>query len=129
MTDPVPHDLRAIARDVPLLRIGADTTRDDALATPMLGSWNGCELGVARFSGQPPWEKHAADELVYVIAGSIEIRLLTAAGPRDLTLTEGQLLVVPADTWHRSFAADEVTLLFGTPSEGNEHSFAEDPRA
>ena len=98
-------------------------------ASRSLGALNRNELGVARFSGRPPWEKHAEDELIYVVDGAVEITLWKDAQPEVFALASGSLVVIPAETWHRSFAEDFVTLLFATPSEGNQSSFADDPRS
>jgi hypothetical protein len=31
--------------------------------------------------------------------------------------------------WHRQFAPNGVAMLYGTPTETSEHSFADDPRS
>lgn len=97
-------------------------------AMSSLGSLNRCELGLARFSGQPPWERHPDDELLYVLDGSIEITLLTEPDTTQVLLGAGSLLVVPGGVWHRSLVSESVTLLFATSSEGNASSLADDPR-
>lgn len=97
-------------------------------AAPLLGSFNQCELRVARFSGQPPWEKHPDEELLYVLDGTVTITLLTDSGPSAVSLHAGSLFVMPSRTWHRSLAAERVTVLVATSSQGNESSMADDPR-
>jgi hypothetical protein len=38
-------------------------------------------------------------------------------------LAAGDLAVVPKGCWHRNEASDGVTMLFRTPSDGNQHSW------
>lgn len=123
------HRLAELAEGLATLDLAQGPTHDEAMAAAKnLGDFAGLDLGLARFRGRPPWEKHIEDELLYVVDGSVEVTLLSQGGPERIELREGSLLVVPAGTWHRSNAAESVTLLFATPREGNESSFAEDPR-
>lgn len=125
-----PHDLAPLLRTLPTLNLTAETTAEEAMAAHrMLGSFNQWEIGLVRFAGQPPWERHPDDELLHVLDGEVELTLLTDPGPARVTLRASSLLVVPRGVWHRSFARTQVALIFVTPSQGNEHSFAEDPRS
>ena len=124
----VPHPLYALAEALPLLDLNAGPTREEAQAASReLGGLGDRSLGLARFRGQPPWERHAEDELLIVLAGELELTLRTAEGDQVEQLGAGDLFVVPAGVWHRSCAVDEVTLVYGTPTEGNASS-ADDPR-
>ena len=125
-----PHDLRSLTSDVVTLAMTPDTTEEEAVAaTRMLGSLNRCAVGLVRFSGQPPWERHPDDELLHVLDGEVEFTLLTDSGPACVTLRTNSLFVMPRGVWHRSLARAPVTVLYITSSDGNEHSLAEDPRA
>lgn len=91
--------------------------------------FHGCTTGVASFRGRPPWELHNdGDELLHVLAGECELTVLEPAGPALRTLRGGDLVVVPQGCWHRNDAPTGVTMLFITPSAGNDHSW-DHPRA
>ncbi len=123
------QDLQSLTSALPTLKITPETTPPEAAAAPrILGSFNQCSLGLVRFSGQPPWELHPDDELLHVLDGEVQLTLLTDSGPDRIRLRPNSLYVVPWGIWHRSLARAPVTLIFGTSSEGNKHSFAEDPR-
>jgi mannose-6-phosphate isomerase-like protein (cupin superfamily) len=124
------HDIPAMLRDLPLLTITAITTEEDAFAAERrLASFNQCIVGLVRYLGQSPWERHpGGDELLHVLEGEIDVTVLTDSGPVCETVRVGSVCVVPRGLWHRPAARAAVTLLYMTPAEGNEHSFAEDPR-
>jgi mannose-6-phosphate isomerase-like protein (cupin superfamily) len=89
--------------------------------------FHGCGCGVGAIVGRPPWERHnGGDELLLVLSGSSRLTVLLPDGPFSETLQPGALAVVPRGTWHSNDAPDGVTMLYLTPSEGNEHSW-EDP--
>jgi mannose-6-phosphate isomerase-like protein (cupin superfamily) len=124
------HDLKALLPTLPELRITPNTTFEEAMAAHrMLSTFNQCQLGVVRYEGEVPWERHPeGDELLYVLEGTIAVTILTATTAVDTILTAGALLVVPQGLWHRPRPQAIATLLFATPTQGNEHSFAVDPR-
>jgi mannose-6-phosphate isomerase-like protein (cupin superfamily) len=90
--------------------------------------FHGCLCGVASFVGQPPWELHnGGDELLHVLAGACELTILADGAEETRSLRPGDVVLVPKGRWHRSHAADGVTLLFMTPRRGGKHSWS-DPR-
>src|SRR5688572_26806122 len=97
MPDFEAHDLRDALRDAPVLRIGSGGTREEAdAAFPRLDDFNQGGVFVGRFTGLSPWERHmAADELLYIVDGEVEITVLTDAGPRVAVATAGSIFVVP----------------------------------
>jgi mannose-6-phosphate isomerase-like protein (cupin superfamily) len=112
-----PHDLREAVRDLP------------ALDLRRLGSFDRATIGVFRFSGSAPWERHPdGDELILVLEGGGEITVLTEDGPVRAELRPGRLFVCPRGLWHRPVATPSMTALYVTPFEGSEHSWADDPR-
>jgi mannose-6-phosphate isomerase-like protein (cupin superfamily) len=123
------YDINAILSNVPPLVITDETTGEEAdAAVGVLSNLNGSLLGVMRFSGQTPWERHSkADELLHVLEGAVKITILTNTEPVQLTLKAGQVFIVPQGLWHRQYAHSLVTLLFATPTP-SDISFAEDPR-
>ncbi len=94
-----------------------------------LGMLDQCTVGVFRFSGQTPWERHpAGDELLCALDGDVDITVLTDGGPVQTTVRAGSVFICPRGLWHRQLARRGATHLYATPLEGSEHSWADDPR-
>jgi mannose-6-phosphate isomerase-like protein (cupin superfamily) len=90
--------------------------------------FHGCTGGLGSFVGRPPWERHnGGDELLFILSGSSRLTVLEPGRPSSRVLGVGALAVVPRGTWHSNDAPEGVTMLYLTPSEGNEHSW-EDPK-
>jgi mannose-6-phosphate isomerase-like protein (cupin superfamily) len=123
-------DLKSALESVSKLEITAQTTTDDASAAmQMLGDFNQCAIGLACFSGWTPWERHPDDELLYILDGEVDLKVI---GERDrsankFTLSAGSIFIVSQHRWHRQHSGAGVKLLFVTSKQGNEHS-EEDPR-
>jgi mannose-6-phosphate isomerase-like protein (cupin superfamily) len=124
-----PVEILAALKGVPELKLSSATTAKDAEAAfPQLAVLNGSGVNVGRFQGQAPWERHAAaEELLHVLDGSMEITLLTDRDPVKATIRAGMVFVVPKGHWHKLYTASTVTLLSVTP-KGTEVSGADDPR-
>ncbi len=124
------HDLNAALLTLGELRIGDDTSEQEAAAAmQMLSSFNRCAIGLVRFSGETPWERHLDDEFLHVLEGEIELTLLPASGDAlRSTLRAGSVCVVPRGLWHRQNARATTALMFATSEAGNETSDAADPR-
>jgi mannose-6-phosphate isomerase-like protein (cupin superfamily) len=124
------HDIRDALKGVGVLAITPAMTEEDAMAAMRpIGTFNQCLLGLTRFSGQTPWERHpGGDELLQVLDGDVDVTVLTDEGRMHATLRPGSVCVVPSGLWHRQHAVRGVALLFATPVEGGETSWAEDPR-
>ncbi len=92
--------------------------------------FNDSTCGIGCFVGQPPWECHTTgDELLHVLAGESELTTFDDTGARTTkTLGTGAVVVVPRGCWHRNKAPNGVTMLYITPTLGNLHSWADDPR-
>jgi mannose-6-phosphate isomerase-like protein (cupin superfamily) len=89
-------------------------------------SFNRCTGGVAAFRGRPPWEFHGGgDELLFIFKGESELTVLKQGGHIVRTLSPGQLAIVPKGHWHSNNAPGGVTMLWITPTEGNDHSWDE----
>jgi quercetin dioxygenase-like cupin family protein len=96
----------------------------------IVGEFNHCGVFAVRFSARPPWERHpAGDELLYVLQGEVELSVLAPAGPEQIALCAGSVFIVPRGLWHRSSPRGCASMFGVTPTEGSEHSWAEDPRA
>jgi quercetin dioxygenase-like cupin family protein len=74
---------------------------------------NDAVLRVARLRGEFPWHTHDEDELFLCIEGEFRVEL---EGRDAVTLSDGQIFVVPRGLRHRPVAdRDAVTLLFERP--------------
>src|SRR5262245_12558184 len=94
-----------------------------------LASFNGCTVGVSRFSTHPLWERHpAGDELLQVFEGELDITVLTPEGPVESTLRPGAVFVVPKGLWHSPRPRGMVTLLYVGKTKGTQISNDKDPR-
>ena len=62
------------------------------------------------FTGHSPWEHHPEDELLIIVDGATELILWCDGEEERATLSTGELLVVPARTWHRFETAGVRTI-------------------
>jgi len=67
----------------------------------------------AKIQGEFPWHSHAGeDELFLVVKGSLVIRFRDG----DVSLSEGELLVVPRGVEHAPVAENECHLMLFEPA-------------
>ncbi len=121
------HDMTSIAADLAELRLDAPTPETMTGCMRVLETFNQCALGVIRFAGVTPWERHPDDEFLYVLEGEVELTILADGRRRCETLSAGCAGVVPAGAWHRQSAPAGVALAYVTSREGTEHSDAVTP--
>jgi mannose-6-phosphate isomerase-like protein (cupin superfamily) len=77
---------------------------------------------ITHYSGNSEWERHLnGDELVQIIEGETSLILLTAGNETTHLLTQGELLVVPKNIWHRFESPKGVKVMTVTP-QPTEHS-------
>ena len=78
----IAHDIRATLKDLPLLAITPSTTEEDAMAAERkLASFNQCMVGLVRYVGQPPWERHpGGDELLHILEGEVDLEACRRLG-------------------------------------------------
>src|SRR5215470_9026818 len=124
------HDLGAALRRLSPLTVTGATTEAEAKASfAKLDDFGQGGIFLAKFSGQTPWERHRnGDELVHVLAGEVDLTVLTETEPVTLTLAAGSIFVVPLGLWHRQLARSPVTLLTATP-QPTDLSHLDDPRS
>lgn len=85
----------------------------------IVARYNGNEVRLVRIEGEFVWHSHArTDELFLVIKGAFDMDL----PDRTVSLSEGDLIVVPRGTEHRPRASSECLLLVmdaeGEPNTG-----------
>jgi len=118
------HCLRAIADQLPKLVVTPDLDAETGLqALKVLGTFNGCMVGLVHYSGETAWERHAAgDELLYILEGEAELTALTSDGPISVRASAGDLIEIPRGIWHSQVTLAPVKLLFITQGSGTESS-------
>jgi len=124
-------DLPAARAGLEPLAITRDTTEAEANgAIRELGWLEDRLVGVMRFSGATPWERHPeGDELLHVLDGAIDVTVLAEAGPVHVSVAAGGVFVCPRGLWHRQRPKTAAaTLFFATPTATTEASWADDPR-
>jgi len=77
---------------------------------------------VSHWAGRGEWERHPADEVVMVLEGRARAFLVQDGKEVEHALREGQLIVIPENTWHR-FETANVKILTVTPRP-TEHQVA-----
>jgi mannose-6-phosphate isomerase-like protein (cupin superfamily) len=87
-------------------------------------------IGVAKFSGEGPWERHVSgDEIVQVVDGAATLHIMFDDGPQSFALKAGMVVIVPQGNWHRFEAPNGVSLMATTPQPTQHLTFAiDDPR-
>jgi mannose-6-phosphate isomerase-like protein (cupin superfamily) len=75
------------------------------------------------------WEVHPeGDEIVFLVAGAIDLVLDMPRGPEVVELTAGRAVVVPAGAWHTAVVRSPGLALHVTYGAGTDHrSLAEHP--
>lgn len=70
---------------------------------------------ISHWAGRGEWERHPhGDEIVMVLEGKAKVFLVEDGQEKEHALSEGQLIVVPENTWHRIETAN-VKILTVTP--------------
>lgn len=78
---------------------------------------NDYEIKLVKLKGEFVWHSHEdTDELFLVIEGRLTIQLREAAGERTVTLTPGQLYVVPRGVEHCPVAEGDVAAMLIEPA-------------
>jgi len=93
-----------------------------------LGPYRDGFLLLSKSAGKGHWETHPADELVYVLEGSLTLDIIEQGRPQSFTLGAGMLTVVPQGAWHRVHSAEGMTVLTATIPGDNIDLDVHDPR-
>ena len=88
----------------------------------MLSEYRDGGIFLAHYAGNSEWEKHSkGDELVMVMEGSTTLILLREGSEVSNTLSQGEILIVPQNTWHRFESPNGVKVMTVTP-QPTDHS-------
>jgi mannose-6-phosphate isomerase-like protein (cupin superfamily) len=98
---------------------------DDAWSPRIVTRVNDYDIRLARFAGEHVWHVHQdTDEFFLVLEGEIEIGLRDPQ-ERVVTLSRGQVLVVPRGTFHKPSSKQGASVLLvepaGTLTVGDAH--------
>ena len=110
------HDLATLGHRLPLLEIGSPNSVNPAASWIRLDEVNSVGVFVSHFSGLSPWERHPADEFLYMVHGDAELTLLIGAREIKRSLNQGCAFSVPKNVRHRLKAPRPAILLSLTPT-------------
>ena len=91
----------------------------------IVGELNGQHVKLVKFRGEFVWHRHhAEDELFLVLRGGFRMGYRDETGAeREMTVTQGEFVIVPRGMEHRPAADQEVEILLfepaGTLNTGN----------
>jgi quercetin dioxygenase-like cupin family protein len=84
-----------------------------------LSKWSG---------GTTHWESHPADELVWILDGTVTLDIVESDGPHAYALGAGKMVNVPGDAWHRFRSAEDLTAVSATVPGPHVEVDVDDPR-
>jgi mannose-6-phosphate isomerase-like protein (cupin superfamily) len=86
----------------------------DYWSPKIVGELNGQHVKLAKVQGEFVWHAHQdEDELFFVVKGTLDIEFRD----QTVTLSEGEMLVVPRGVEHNPVAREEVWLMLFEPAE------------
>lgn len=86
---------------------------NDHWSPKIVGELNGQRVKLAKIQGEFIWHKHDhEDELFFVVKGSFIMELRD----RNITLNEGEFLIVPKGVEHKPVAEKEVWIMLFEPA-------------
>jgi mannose-6-phosphate isomerase-like protein (cupin superfamily) len=100
-------------------------TFGDYFSPRTVTTYNGHDVMVAKLNGEFIWHKHDdTDDFFLVLKGQLDIELRD----RTVTLSPGEMFIVPKGVEHRPVAREEVHILLieptGTPNTGDARTAA-----
>ena len=88
---------------------------ETAGAFSTLSAYRGGGIYIGHYAGNSQWERHAEDEIVMVLEGCTTLFLMENGEETGHTLGTMELVVVPANTWHRFETPKGVKVFSVTP--------------
>jgi quercetin dioxygenase-like cupin family protein len=94
-----------------------ETSEEEAAgAFAMLSEYRDGAIFIGHYAGNSQWERHVnGDEIVFVIEGGTTLILLVDSQEIPKKLGQGELLVMPENTWHRFETPKAVKIMSVTP--------------
>ena len=132
-TTPLPIDLAGAYAGLGFLpdRVPDDDRRSAIEGGPPwfanLATYRDGGIFIVHYAGDSEWERHPHDEVVMVVDGATTMTLIVDGVDHEVSLSSQQLVVVPAETWHRFHTPDGARVLTVTPLP-TDHVVA-DPRS
>jgi mannose-6-phosphate isomerase-like protein (cupin superfamily) len=123
-------DLNAEAAKLTMLRGRTPQTTFAARkgSAVQLASYRDGLLLLTKFAGKGHWETHPADELVYVLEGTLTLDIVEKDRLQSYTIGAGTMAIVPEGAWHRVHSADGATV-WSAPVPGDHIDLdVDDPR-
>jgi len=123
-------DVNAEAAELTMFRGRTPTTTFAARkgTAANLASYRDGLLLLTKFTGKGHWETHPADELVYVLEGSLTLDIVEKDRLQSYTVGAGMMAIVPVGAWHRVHSADGATV-WSAPVPGDHIDLdVDDPR-
>ncbi len=98
-----------------------DSTEEDMEgAFAELSDYRDGAIYLGHYAGSSEWERHQlGDEIVMVLEGETTLILLEESREKPNLLRKGEMLVVPANMWHRFETPDGVKIMSVTPEPGD----------
>jgi len=93
-----------------------------------LGAYRDGFLLLNKSAGTGHWETHPADELVYVLEGTMTLDIIEEGRPQSFALGAGMMVVVPQGAWHRVHSAGGATMMSATIPGDHIDLDVDDPR-
>jgi len=79
-----------------------------------LGRYRDGMLLLGKSAGTGHWETHPADELLYVLDGTMTLDIVEQDSLQSFAVGAGMMAIVPPGAWHRVHSADGATVLSAT---------------
>ncbi len=124
MPKATPISITAAFSEVRFLANRTPETSDEEAegAFAMLSEYRDGAVFIGHYAGNSEWERHSnGDEIVFVVEGETTLILLVRDKEIPNTLGQGELLVVPKNTWHRFETSKAVKIMSVTP-QPTDHS-------
>jgi mannose-6-phosphate isomerase-like protein (cupin superfamily) len=100
-------------------------TFTDIYSPRIIGRVNDYDIKVAHTRGEHVWHMHDhTDEFFLVLDGAFDITLRDGGGERTVSLSPGEIFVVPQGTEHKPSSSGGSILMFepsGTSTTGDRH--------
>ena len=85
---------------------------------------DGVTIGAPELHGDAPHDGEVhpdGDELLFLVAGAVTVRLELPDGDRDVELGAGDAIVIPQGTWHKVTMREPGRLVHITPGPSGDH--------